>query len=430
MSRTTLDNAHLKRLRDKCLLRLLSDASLLKPPPLRRVSAAVATVLVTDPEQRAALAAARSLAAGGHRVITIGASRGLAGVSRAVAQHVAIAAQTAKQTDAFRSAVAQAVRDYGVQVVIPVTDFASRVLLGEDVVVGARVAGPSADAYARASDKQALLQVAARVGLRVPRQQVLHVPGEPLDLKPDMAVVVKPSRSEASVNGTSVKMGVAFAANAAEAARAIAGYPEAAYPLLVQERTVGAGTGVFLLRSGGLTHLVFGHRRLREKPPAGGVSTYRESVTVPDVLRELCERLLAELDYSGAAMLEFKQDGITGEYVLMEINARLWGSLQLAIDAGVDFPCALVAMALDQPLPPSQPKVGVRTAWELGELDHAWALLRRSRAELHLPAGKESGLVAAFRSLLARRLSDRAEVFRWSDPKPFFTEARLWLRLR
>lgn len=389
----------------------------------------MATVLVTDPEQRAALAAARSLAAGGYTVLTIGASRGLAGVSRAVSRHVVAAPQVCKDAEAFRSIVAQAVLDHAVHVVIPVTDFASRALLGHDGEVGARVAGPSPEAYARASDKHALLEAAARVGLRVPNQQVLNSPGEPLSLPPDLAVVVKPSRSEVSVNGKSTKVGVTFAKNAHEASRAVAGYPVEAFPLLVQERTIGAGTGVFLLRSGNHTHLAFGHRRLREKPPAGGVSTYRESVAVPDVLRVLCERLLAELDYSGAAMLEFKQDHSTGEYVLMEINARLWGSLQLAIDAGVDFPRALVAMTLGAPLPSTSPIVGVRTSWELGELDHAWALLRRSPQQLHLPAGMKTGLMAALRSLVARQWSDKAEVFRWSDPWPFLTEARLWLRL-
>jgi hypothetical protein len=36
-------------------------------------------------------------------------------------------------------------------------------------------------------------------------------------------------------------------------------------------------------------------------------------------------------------MVEFKDDGVNPP-CLMEINGRFWGSLQLAIDAGVDFP--------------------------------------------------------------------------------------------
>ena len=37
-------------------------------------------------------------------------------------------------------------------------------------------------------------------------------------------------------------------------------------------------------------------------------------------------------------MVEFKHDERDGVPKLMEINGRFWGSLQLAIDAGVDFP--------------------------------------------------------------------------------------------
>ena len=37
-------------------------------------------------------------------------------------------------------------------------------------------------------------------------------------------------------------------------------------------------------------------------------------------------------------MMEYKQDRRTGTPLLMEVNGRFWGSLQLAIDAGVDFP--------------------------------------------------------------------------------------------
>jgi predicted ATP-grasp superfamily ATP-dependent carboligase len=202
-------------------------------------------------------------------------------------------------------------------------------------------------------------------------------------------------------------------------------YPDAAYPLLVQERTVGDGVGVFLLRTDRVTRLAFGHRRVREKPPAGGVSTCREAIVPPPALLAACERLLDALAYDGVAMVEFKQDAMSGEYVLMEINARLWGSLQLAIDAGVDFPSWLVAWALGRPWPPPPaPRTGVRTRWELGEL----ALARRSRAALHLPAEVAVGWKAAWRALRDGRAGDRAEVFRWSDPWPFAAELGRWLR--
>lgn len=387
------------------------------------------TILLTDPEQRAALAAARALAARGHRVLTLGASRGLAGVSRSVWRHVTVPDGVVRQPEAFREAVARAVAVHAVEVVVPVSDFASGALLGHTGVVGARVAGPSAEAYARASDKAGLLAVAATCGVRVPRQHTMRWATDPWPAGLTGALVVKPSHSVVQIRGRATKLGVRFAASASEARRLVAEMPVEAYPLLLQERILGDGIGVFLLRAAGVTRLAFAHRRLREKPPAGGVSTYRESIGVPWALQEACERLLDALAYDGAAMLEFKEEGAAGEPVLMEINARLWGSLQLAIDAGVDFPNALVALALGQSLPalPS-PRLGVRTVWEFGELDHALALARRGRAAHDLPAEVPVGWRAAGRALADRRWHDRAEVFRWSDPKPFFAEALRWLR--
>lgn len=391
------------------------------------------TVLLTDPEQRASLAAARALARSGHRVLTAGSSRGLAGVSRSVAGTFHIPHELTSQAAPFVRAIARIAERQHVDVVIPVTDASSRMLLGEEAAIGARIAGPSALAYARASDKESLLEIAAACGIRVPQQHVLATRSviDTGALMSSASCVVKPAKSVVDIAGHSRRQGVRFVDDPDVLPRVIAEFPDEAYPLLVQERTIGPGIGVFLLRIGGRTSLSFGHRRLREKPPSGGVSTYREAMEPEGQLLALSERLLDELEYSGPAMVEYKQDETTGEYVLMEINARLWGSLQLAIDAGVDFPSAMVAAALGRPLPSAGvPKVGVRTAWELGELDHAIALARRTREELQVPEGVRVGLRAALSSLVDRRLSDHAEVFRWSDPRPFLAELGLWVRGR
>jgi hypothetical protein len=100
------------------------------------------TILLTDPEQRAALAAARALGRRGWRVVTIGTAKGLAGASRSVARHVALTATDTSTPARYLAAIAAVVRREQVQVIIPVTDAASRRLLGQDVAVGAKVAGP------------------------------------------------------------------------------------------------------------------------------------------------------------------------------------------------------------------------------------------------------------------------------------------------
>lgn len=388
-------------------------------------------VLVTDPEQRAALTAVRSLGRAGFVVSTIGEQRGIAGASKYVARHFSLPVNTYQNSEQFLAQVQLAVSSTGAQVVIPVTDRASRTLIEQDARLGARVAGPTRSAYLAASDKAQLLERAAHLGIRVPFQHTLASASDGFlglgDIPHNSPVVVKPARSVVEVDGKLVGTSVRYATMGESLAAAIARYPAAAYPLMIQERIVGDGVGLFLLRQGGDTKLAFAHRRIREKPPAGGVSTCRESIAPPPDLVTKCERLLDELGYEGACMIEFKRDHATQKPVLMEINARLWGSVQLAVDAGIDFPLAMVQMALGQPVTVGTvARVGVRSVWELGELDHALALARRSAQELHLPEGQQSGFAAALKALMDRRLSDKLEVLRLSDPKPFFAELIRW----
>lgn len=356
----------------------------------------------------------------------------MAGVSRYTARHVALERGVGRDPARLREMVAATVRAGKIDVIVPVTDRASRALLGADVALGAKVAGPSREAYLAASDKAGLLATAHRHGLRVPVQHLFCAPDSVLPPQVGSGwTVVKPAQSVAEVGGTMVSTTVRYAHGRDALEALVASYPAAAYPLMLQERIVGTGEGVFLLRRQQQTHLAFGHRRLREKPPAGGVSTYREAITPPPELIARCEALLDALEYDGAAMIEFKREAATGEHVLMEINARLWGSVQLAIDAGFDFPSALVQSTLGLPIEAgAQGRAGVRSVWELGEVDHMWALMRRSREALQLPDGARAGLGAVIRALLDRRRDDHCEVFRWSDPRPFAAELSRWIRGR
>ena len=108
---------------------------------------------------------------------------------------------------------------------------------------------------------------------------------------------------------------------------------------------------------------VFVHKRLREYPVTGGPSTLRESVKNKRV-QELGVRLLKALNWVGVAMVEFKVDPRDGKPKLMEVNPRFWGSLQLAILSGVDFPYLVYRMAREGDIEPVLDyKTGVRCRW-------------------------------------------------------------------
>ena len=110
--------------------------------------------------------------------------------------------------------------------------------------------------------------------------------------------------------------------------------------LIIQERIspLGQGIGVSVLFDSQSNCLaVFVHARLQQYPNSGGPSTSRVSIK-DDVLVEMSLRLLKELQWRGVAMVEWKMDPNNGVPKLMEINPRFWGSLELAVRAGVDFP--------------------------------------------------------------------------------------------
>lgn len=129
-------------------------------------------------------------------------------------------------------------------------------------------------------DKAAMLSVASRVGAGVPRCAV----GSDVDSIVRFAdevgypVVIKPWRSRQYVDGVWREGSVCYAHTAEElVAKHGAACCMGSAPL-VQEKIVGEGRGVFLLMWKGELKAAFCHRRLREKPPWGGVSALSESL--------------------------------------------------------------------------------------------------------------------------------------------------------
>ena len=141
-------------------------------------------------------------------------------------------------------------------------------------------------------------------------------------------------------------------------------------PPLLQQYLTGDGRGYFGLYVDGERIGSYTHHRIREFPPSGGASACAESGRDPE-LRRYGSRVLDALDWTGVAMVEFKDDAAGTPHVL-EINPKFWGSLDLAIRSGLNFPADLLAhadgadVAADREFTPS------RVHWPLsGDLSHA-----------------------------------------------------------
>ena len=157
---------------------------------------------------------------------------------------------------------------------------------------------------------------------------------------------------------------------------------------MVQEQIVGPGVGVFILAQDGEILTTFCHQRILDKPPSGGVSVLSKSISRNDAPVEEASKLIKALGWSGVAMVEFKYSSATNVPYLMEINPRFWGSLQLSISCGADFPWLLYLMnKMDlgskdgvQALEAARNyRVGRRLRWDLGTLDHFLIRLKNEK---------------------------------------------------
>lgn len=398
------------------------------------------TVLVTDGEQRAALAVVRSLGRAGHTVYVCSKSgRSLAGASRFATKEYRVA-DPLGAPDQFVSDVRTQLDRNHVDTLIPISEASLLALLPiRGDLDGVLFPFADFDRFRAISDKAAVLAAAQQVGIAIPAQQRVDSAEEAGRLALDSLrypIVVKPARSVAGGANTRQKFSVVHTADSDELLRVLREFDPQAYPLLLQQRVVGPGVGIFLLlwdddeqhASRHPTTLVaaFSHRRLREKPPAGGVSVYRESIPLDPTLASRSRALLDAFGWRGVAMIEYKVDAQTNVPYLMEINGRFWGSLQLAIDAGVDFPNLLIHAALgEHPTPITVYRTDVRSRWWWGDVDHLVTRLRHSDQALALPPGTPSRW-RAMCDFLASDPRDVDEIAQPGDRAPFYRETRQW----
>ena len=140
---------------------------------------------------------------------------------------------------------------------------------------------------------------------------------------------------------------------------------------IVQEYLTGHGAGFFAFYEKGECRNYFMHRRIREYPPSGGVSACAESFKNQEIL-EKGKLLLDHLKWNGVAMVEFKKNEATNEYNLLEINAKFWGSLELSIASGVNFPRMIIEHSTNKKVTQITDFEDVRFQWILsGDLLHA-----------------------------------------------------------
>lgn len=381
------------------------------------------TVLILDGQTNQALACARSLGRAGHRVyVASHVRRPLAAWSRFAREAYPLPAQT---PDAFAALRAwAAVR--GVRWVLPLTErscvlcnLAREAWIDEGIGIAA-----ADDALLRqAFDKARTVEAAERCGVRVPPTRVAASLDECREAARELGFpcVVKPRFSNAWDGARFLPdLGPAYVADEAALERAaLAGRQGDVWPL-VQGWVPGQGKGVFALCDHGAVVAWFAHERLRDVRPSGSGSSLRRSAPLASRLREPAQALLAAMRWHGPAMVEFRDDGVSPP-ALIEVNGRFWGSLQLAVDAGVDFPRLwLELLAGERVTPRFDYAEGVVRRWVWGDVKRL----------AHIAGGAPAGfpgrwptLGEGIRELLGPQPpGTRSETLQRDDPLPALGE--------
>ncbi len=210
-------------------------------------------------------------------------------------------------------------------------------------------------------DKGVLLQKAEAAGVPIPATWYPETVEEALDRAGEYSypALIKPRRASGG-------RGIVHVADP-DALRAHYALVAAQYTRpLIQEYVPADGhglgaTALFDMESKPVA--LFSYRRLREFPIGAGPSTFTESTDDPE-LKESARKILEALGWQGLAMVEFRRDRRDGVARLIEVNGRFWGSAQLPIVCGLNFPYLYYRLMMDGRVDPPPPyKVGVRCRW-------------------------------------------------------------------
>jgi predicted ATP-grasp superfamily ATP-dependent carboligase len=371
----------------------------------------VRALIVDDGLSRQALAAARGLHAGGWEVGVGSPIRGIAAGSRSVSRWHRVSAPE-NGLSRFCEQVDDVVRRGGYEVVFGARDADVVALSQLRERIGAIVPYPRHDRLLLALDKRSLTSMAGAAGLALPRTMggdaVLDAPSPPVIIK---------SRLHPTLGrpGSGARMEVKLARTSIDAAQRIAEIRAAGGTPILQEPIGGQLMSVVMVmdRQGNViarlqqvTEMIF--------PIEAGVSVRARTDPIDEDLAKRCQRLLAGLDWTGLAQIQFMVSPDAPPRVI-DFNGRFYGSLALSLAAGLNLPALAASVATGRATGEGgDARAGVRYQW-------LWGDLRRALEER--------------RGGLARDLLDTARyargathsVWRLDDPRPTARYLRLML---
>ena len=384
-------------------------------------------VFVTEGNSRIALAVTRSLGKRGIKVVVGEMSlKSLASASKYCYRTVVYPDPSLYPLE-FQRTIVGLMKNAQYRVLMPAGDVTIRSIypVRTELEKYVKIFLPDEESFERATDKQMLFKLAEESEIPMPKTYFIQNLDDldKIAAHIEYPVVIKPRYSKVFYKDKWISCLVDYARSADELFKKYKAVHRVAPLPLIQEYIIGQNYGINLLMHHGQLKAVFSKRSIRDKPPSGGVSVMRESIPVDQRMLEYAEKILRLLNWSGVAEVEFKIDPNDNLPKLIEINGRLSGYVQLATECGVDFPYLLYLLSIGESINICLSyKIGLKSRWLLGDLDHLLTILLMRREKLNLQPNYPGRFRSLVHFLNFFETNSKFEVFRWDDPKPFLQE--------
>lgn len=206
---------------------------------------------------------------------------------------------------------------------------------------------PDFEIYMVCRDKALTMKAAKKIGVPVPKTWYPEeVTIEEICRSVSWPVVVKPRISYGA-------RGIYYPKSPVELKRCYAAAMQECGPCIIQEFIPQDGMQYkveLFIDHDRQVKLIGAYDKPRYYPPEGGSSTLNRTVHNPVICRQ-AEKIINGIGWYGIADCDFIEDPRDGQYKLMEINPRFTRSIRILVEAGLDFPVALLKSAIGQPVP-------------------------------------------------------------------------------